>query len=72
MKNPKDYISQYVNSTTKEFSDIEDIINRQMQEGSTQNKDYFNSKVHNGDMIWVDEYIRNDGTKVCGYYRTRN
>ena len=37
--------------TTKEFSEMEDIINRQLKDGTMQNKDYFNSKVKNGDMI---------------------
>ena len=42
-----------------------------MTEGSMQNKDYFENKVTNGDMIWVDGYVRSDGTKVSGYYRAR-
>ncbi len=57
--------------TTKEFSEMEDIINRQLKDGTMQNKDYFNSKVKNGDMIWVDGYERSDGTKVSGYYRSK-
>lgn len=57
--------------TTKEFSEMEDIINRQMTKGSMQNKDYFENKVTNGDMIWVDGYVRSDGTKVSGYYRSK-
>lgn len=50
---------------------MEDIINRQLKDGTMQNKDYFNSKVKNGDMIWVDGYERSDGTKVSGYYRSK-
>ena len=57
--------------TTEEFIKIEDIINRQLKDGTMQNKDYFNSKVKNGDMIWVDGYERSDGTKVSGYYRSK-
>ena len=28
-------------------------------------------KVKTGDLIWVNSYTRDDGTKVCGYYRKK-
>ena len=28
-------------------------------------------KVKIGDLIWVEGYTREDGTKVCGYYRRK-
>ena len=28
-------------------------------------------KVKTGDLIWVNSYTRDDGTKVCGYYRRK-
>ena len=28
-------------------------------------------KVKTGDLIWVNSYNRDDGTKVCGYYRRK-
>lgn len=28
-------------------------------------------KVKTGDLIWVNLYTRDDGTKVCGYYRRK-
>ncbi len=57
--------------TTKEFSEIEDIINRQLEDGTMHNKEYFDLKAQNGEMIWVEGYVRSDGTKVSGYYRAR-
>ena len=28
-------------------------------------------KIKTGDLIWVNSYNRDDGTKVCGYYRRK-
>ena len=28
-------------------------------------------QVKTGDLIWVNSYNRDDGTKVCGYYRRK-
>ncbi len=58
--------------TTEEFMKIEDIINRQLNEGTMNNKKYFENKVKNGEMIWINEYVRSDGTKVQGHYRACN
>ncbi len=56
---------------TAEFSEVEDIINRQLKEGMMNNRAFFESGVQSGNLIWVDEYVRHDGTKVSGYYRSR-
>lgn len=58
--------------TTEEFMKIEDIINRQLNEGTMNNKKYFENKVKNGEMIWINEYVRGDDTKVQGHYRACN
>jgi len=57
--------------STDEFLDVEHIINRQMEEGTMQNKQYFDALVQAGDLIWVDEYIKSDGTIVSGHYRAK-
>ncbi len=57
--------------STEEFSSVEDIINRQMEEGTMYNKEYFETQVQDGNLIWVDEYVRDDGTKVKGHYRSK-
>ena len=57
--------------STEEFSNVEDVINRQMEEGTMRNKEYFEDQVQSGNLIWVDEYMRDDGTKVKGHYRAK-
>ena len=34
-------------------------------------KEELDKKVENGDLIYVHNYVRSDGTKVSGYYRRR-
>ena len=29
------------------------------------------NRVQQGNLIWVDEYVRDDGTKVKGHYRAK-
>ena len=42
-----------------------------MEEGTMRNKEYFEDQVQSGNLIWVDEYMRDDGTKVKGHYRAK-
>lgn len=47
------------------------LTDRQIEEETMQNKQYFETQMQNGNLIWVDEYVRDDGTKVKGHYRAK-
>lgn len=57
--------------SANEFLDVEHIINNQIETGRFLSKSEAEAKVRAGEMIWVDEYIRGDGTKVKGHYRSK-
>ena len=46
-------------------------INQQLKLGNIMSKAQSDEKVKTGDLIWVNSYTRDDGTKVCGYYRKK-
>ena len=37
---------------------------------SMPTKETLDQKVHSGELVYVSEYTRGDGTKVSGYYRS--
>ena len=37
--------------------------------GTMPTKEELDKRVHVGELIYVEEYTRSDGTKVSGYYR---
>ena len=45
------------------------VLNNHWEIPSVKNLD---KRVLSGELIYVDNYIRSDGTKVCGYYRRRH
>ena len=54
-----------------EFERNENFINQQLKLGNIMSKAQADEKVKTGDLIWVNSYTRDDGTKVCGYYRKK-
>ncbi len=54
-----------------EFERNENFINQQLKLGNIMSKTQADEKVKTGDLIWVNSYNRDDGTKVCGYYRRK-
>ena len=57
--------------TTEEYSRLENLINKQLRAGKIMAKADADKKVKSGDLIWVNDYTRSDGTHVRGYYRSR-
>ena len=57
--------------SSNEFLENEDYINMQMKEMGIPNNFEAKKELNNGSMIWVDDYKRDDGTQVKGYYRRR-
>ena len=57
--------------SSEEFQKSEDFINQQIKNGKVMPKNQADAKVQDGDLIWVDDYTRDDGTPVKGYYRSR-
>ena len=54
-----------------EFERNENFINQQLKLGNIMSKAQADEKIKTGDLIWVNSYTRDDGTKVCGYYRRK-
>ena len=57
--------------TKEEFERNENFINQQLKLGRIMTKAQADNKVKSGDLIWVNSYIRADGTEVKGYYRRK-
>lgn len=55
----------------KEFEKYEAYIDNQMKEFGIPKNYQAEEEVQKGSMIWVDNYKRNDGTPVKGYYRRK-
>ena len=57
--------------STDEYQEKENHILRQIKNiGMLSNKEAKN-KLQTGDLIWVNSYVRDDGTEVKGYYRRK-
>ena len=54
-----------------EYDKNKNFINQQLNLGNIMSKAQADEKVKIGDLIWVEGYTREDGTKVCGYYRRK-
>ena len=52
-----------------EFSLYEPLINYQINHFKVPKKADAEKAVINGELIWVNNYIRSDGTPVSGYFR---
>ena len=59
------------NMTNKEFLNVQDIIDTQIKNKFAPSEYEAKQGVASGAYIYVDEYTRDDGTKVKGYYRKR-
>lgn len=57
--------------TSDEFEDCEELINNQLKNYGIPKNVEAEEKVKAGELIWINEYTREDGTKVCGYYRKK-
>lgn len=57
--------------TNKEFLNVQDIIDTQIKNKFAPSEYEIKQGVASGAYIYVDEYTRDDGTKVRGYYRKR-
>ena len=57
--------------SSAEFSAVEHIINNQLENNRFLSKKDADAQVQDGNLIWVDEYVRDDGTKVKGHYRAK-
>ena len=57
--------------TSDEFEDCEELINNQLKIYGIPKNVEAEEKVKAGELIWINEYTREDGTKVCGYYRRK-
>jgi len=55
----------------EEFERNENFINQQLKLGRIMTKAQADNKVKSGDLIWVNSYVRDDGTEVKGYYRRK-
>ena len=59
------------NMTNEEFLNVQDIIDTQIKNKFAPSEYEAKQGVASGAYIYVDEYTRDDGTKVKGYYRKR-
>ena len=54
-----------------DFQKFEKYIDRQLKEFGIPRENQAKNMVSNGDLIWVNDYERHDGTPVKGYYRRK-
>ena len=57
--------------SSDEYLKNEKFINQQLKLGNIMSKSQAEQELKAGNLIWVNSYIRNDGTTVCGYYRRK-
>ena len=57
--------------SNEEYLRLENLINKQLKTGRVMAKAQAEEKLKSGDLIWVNDYERSDGTHVKGYYRTK-
>lgn len=59
------------NLSTDDFEELEDKINEQVKSFGIPTNEQANKALKDGSLIWVDDYKRDDGTQVSGYYRRK-
>ncbi|MBR1907564.1 hypothetical protein IJ818_01355 [bacterium] len=59
------------NLSTNDFIKFEKYIDNQLENYGIPRNFEAEEKVKSGDLIWVNSYIRDDGTEVKGYYRCK-
>ncbi len=57
--------------STDDFQKFEKYIDKQLKDYGVPYENQAKDLVSNGELIWVDDYTRNDGTPVKGYYRRK-
>lgn len=57
--------------STEDFQKFEKYIDKQLKEFGVPYEHQAQAEVAKGSMIWVDDYTRQDGTPVKGYYRRK-
>ena len=57
--------------TTDEYNRLENFINQQVAAGKVMPEVEAKQQLKAGNLIYVNSYIRSDGTEVKGYYRSR-
>jgi len=57
--------------STDNFQKFENYIYKQLNEFGIPREYQARNMVSNGDLIWINDYKRNDGTPVKGYYRRK-
>ena len=45
-------------------------LDQALEKTSMPTKETLDERVHTGELVYVSEYTRGDGTKVSGYYRS--
>lgn len=48
---------------------MQSYIKQYLEKPEMPTKTELNKRVHIGNLIYIEEYTRSDGTKVSGYYR---
>ncbi len=54
-----------------EFATNEKDILKNISQGKILTKAEADNQVQSGNLVWVDDYVRDDGTQVSGYYRRK-
>ena len=57
--------------STEDFQKFEKYIDKQLKEFGIPRENQAKDMLSNGYLIWVDDYTRQDGTPVKGYYRRK-
>ena len=57
--------------TPDEYNRLENFINQQVAAGKVMPEVEAKQQLKAGNLIYVNSYIRSDGTEVKGYYRSR-
>jgi len=57
--------------SNEEYLRLENLINKQLKTGRVMAKAQAEKMLKSGNLIWVNDYKRADGTHVKGYYRTK-
>ena len=57
--------------STDDFQKFENYIHKQLKEFGVPREYQAKNMVSRGNLIWVDDYKRQDGTHVNGYYRRK-
>ena len=57
--------------STEDFEKFEKYIDNQLKEFGVPRENQAQNMLSTGELIWVNDYTRDDGTPVKGYYRRK-